>query len=94
MKRDKGISAEQAKYIEAALSRECCKGCERGSYEEAYHKLQQSDDRMNDNLFMFEAGKRSFALSMKKELHAAAQKAVTAAVKGVFTEANENENEG
>lgn len=47
-----------------------------GSYEQAYHCLQNSADRMPDDLFMFEAGRRSGRLEYEKGVLTRITKAV------------------
>jgi len=55
-----------------------------GSFQQAYHALQNAPDLMNDDVFMFEAGKRSARLEIKRELYSKATKAIRETLDRIF----------
>jgi len=63
------------------VSRPCCNHCKKGSFEEAYHKLQRAPDRMSDDQIMFEAGKLAAKIQrdfdIKKKVSDAVKQAVS-----------------
>lgn len=56
------------------------------TFDDAYHAMQGAADRMDDNEFMFEAGKRAAMLLHRERLLSAAKAAVEKAFVAVYKE--------
>jgi len=75
---------EEQRLVDEALRKIDEYGEKDGTFEQAYHCLQNASDKMDDNRFMFEAGRRSAKLAIKRSLYAKAKKAMLKALDEVL----------